>query len=120
MWCFVLLTLYTIIARGIIILSPSRIKIRLYRFRLLSHPISGAIAFHVFIRVTKQNKYGHVKLLRPFRGSYTITNISAYLFFLHFTLCRFFKNVFEHTLYYHSLLPLNAFTNRMYIFFHLS
>ena len=110
MWCFVLLMLYTIIARGIIILSPSRIKICLYRFRPLSHPNSGAIALHDFIRVTKQNKYGHVKPLRPFRRSYTITSISAYLFFLHFTLCRFLK-MYLNTLctiirYFRSMLSL--------------
>lgn len=32
MWCFVLLALYTIIARGIVILSPSRIKLAYIAF----------------------------------------------------------------------------------------
>ena len=79
MWCFVLLALYTIIARGIIILSPSRIKLACIAFDC-RHVRLATLLFSIFSYVS-QNKIntdtsscwdhlgGHI-LLQVFQPTY--------------------------------------------------
>ena len=109
MWCFVLLALYTIIARGIIILSPSRIKLACIAFDY-RHVRLATLLFSIFSYVSQNKINTDTSSCWDHLGGHIYCKYFSLLIFLHFTLCRFLK-MYLNTLctiirYFRSMLSL--------------